>query len=445
MMEMITAIPIDAAQARIYEHGWQSWSPTTTYRIGERPYRPTSERNRRMGYRMDVRQPVDAYQGEGLLAVQPGAHEPVTIVAAPDGRVAVPSIRAEVLGGRVIVSSDGDVDVTSDTGPGGIDGALARWADGLVAKWSLPPVRPAPTTWCSWYYYLHDVKETDIEENLAAIETHDLPVDVVQLDDGYQAEIGEWLTLSGRFTSLHEMVRRIHHAGHRAGVWVAPFLVGNISELAAEHPDWLVSCDDKPVDPGHNWGQRLAVLDPTHPGAEAYLRDVFETLRGVGFDFFKIDFVYAGAAPGRRHADTTALAAYRHGLEVIRSSIGDAYLLGCGAPILPSIGLVDAMRISPDTAPYYEPKDGDLSQPSSRAAALSGVGRAFMHGRLWVNDPDCLIVHPATGQRSAWAEHVDRWGGLRSSSDRIIELDEWGLETTRRLLAGPVPGTLIPS
>jgi len=29
---------------------------------------------------------------------------------------------------------------------------------------------------------------------------------------------------------------------------------------------------------------------------------------------------------------------------------------------------------------------------------------------------------------------VERFGGLRGSSDRLASLDEWGLETTRRLL-----------
>jgi alpha-galactosidase len=34
----------------------------------------------------------------------------------------------------------------------------------------------------------------------------------------------------------------------------------------------------------------------------------------------------------------------------------------------------------------------------------------------------------------AGAAHVDRYGGLRSGSDRLRDLDAWGLETTRRLL-----------
>ncbi len=52
------------------------------------------------------------------------------------------------------------------------------------------------------------------------------------------------------------------------------------------------------------------------------------------------------------------------------------------------------MRISCDIAPSYAPADGDISQPSQAGAVLSGRGRAFMHGRFWHNDPDCVIVRP---------------------------------------------------
>jgi hypothetical protein len=30
--------------------------------------------------------------------------------------------------------------------------------------------------------------------------------------------------------------------------------------------------------------------------------------------------------------------------------------------------------------------------------------------------------------------HIDHYGGLRSSGDRLRDLDDWGLSTTRRLL-----------
>ena len=92
------------------------------------------------------------------------------------------------------------------------------------------------------------------------------------------------------------------------------------------------------------------------------------------------------------------------------------------------------MRVSPDTGPQYEPNGDDLSQPSQLAAVVTGRARAFQHARFWVNDPDCLIARPVVERREEWARHVERFGGLRGSSDRLASLDEWGLETTRRLL-----------
>ncbi len=191
-----------------------------------------------------------------------------------------------------------------------------------------------------------------------------------------------------------------------------------------------------PADAGHNWHQDLFALDVTHPEAAAYLTEVFTTLARLGIDLFKIDFVFAGALDGHRHGDIDGLGAYRMGVELIRSAIGnEAYLRGCGAPILPSVGLFDAMRISPDTSPHYEPDDGDPSQPSARAAEFTGKARAFQHGRFWTNDSDCLLARPAVQRRQKWVAHVERYGGLRASSDRLTDLDGWGLETTRRLAA----------
>jgi alpha-galactosidase len=75
---------------------------------------------------------------------------------------------------------------------------------------------------------------------------------------------------------------------------------------------------------------------------------------------------------------------------------------------------------------------------------MSTVARAFLQGRFWVNDPDCLIVRPAVQRREEWAEVVRRFGGLRVCSDRIADLDAWGLEQTRELLATAPPPVPFP-
>jgi alpha-galactosidase len=448
-MEELTHVPVDPERARVYEHGWQSWSPTTAYALDERPYRPVSEQRRVGNYRPERTAPPDAFWGEGLLAVDPGTGGGVHVFAAPSAEGAIPSIRADVRGDAVVVSAEAEVtavvvDPGGDSDPGGrLQRALARWADGFVAAEGVAPLRPPPTAWCSWYHYFERVTQADIEENLRAIGDLDLAVDVVQIDDGYQAEIGDWLLLSDRFSSLGAIVDRIRDAGRRAGIWVAPFLVGERSVLAREHPDWLLG----DASPGTGWpDQRLAALDVTRPEAEAYLREVFGTLAGLGIDYFKIDFIYAGAMEGRRaEPGVDGVAAYRRGLRVIREAIGpDAYLLGCGAPILPSVGLVDAMRVGPDIGHHYEPLDGDLSQPSQRAATQNSRWRAWQHGRFWVNDADCLVAGTHVERREEWADVVARYSGLRASSDRLGALDEWGLRTTRELLRPGLTAPFVP-
>ncbi|MGH3648698.1 MAG: glycoside hydrolase family 36 protein [Micromonosporaceae bacterium] len=435
----VDEIAADAERGRVYEHGWQSWSPTSTYPVTGAGARATSRAHGGLGFRLGSPAPPVGFQGEGLLAVDPGNGQPVRLYAAADGLVDVPSVRAVWRDGRLAVSADGPVHRLELAGP--LTSALARWASGFAQRAGLGALRPAPTAWCSWYHYFTKVTEADIIENLDAIAAAQLPVDVVQIDDGWQSEIGDWLELSGRFSSLTALVARIRDGGRRAGIWVAPFLVGGRSALAREHPEWLIGA----ADAGRNWDQPLAGLDVTHPGAAGYLREVFTMLRSAGFDYFKIDFVYAGALDGPRHSGAGPLEAYREGLMQIREAIGEqAYLLGCGAPILPSVGLVDAMRVSADIAPEYEPLDGDLSLPSQRGAALSTVGRAWQHGRWWVNDPDCIVARPAIERREEWAATVERYGGLRASSDRIADLDDWGLATTRRLLGSVPPPEPFP-
>ncbi|WP_411733978.1 glycoside hydrolase family 36 protein [Paeniglutamicibacter sp.] len=258
--------------------------------------------------------------------------------------------------------------------------------------------------------------------------------------DGYEAEIGDWLERSNRFGPLPELTARIRATGRRAGIWVAPFLVGANSRVAREHPGWLVGG----ADGGHGWGQALYVLDVTHPEAAEHLTHVFRTLAADGFGYFKLDFIYAGAIAGRRHADADPVAAYRRGLELIRAGAGeDAVIVGCGAPLLPSIGLVDAMRVSPDIHAEWQPEEfgGDITQPGMRSALTTGRARAWMHGRWWVNDPDCLLVRPAVEQRERWAAHLRAYSGLAASSDPLEQLDERGLELTRELLrpSSPAP------
>ncbi|HET6626533.1 MAG TPA: glycoside hydrolase family 36 protein [Nocardioidaceae bacterium] len=431
----VDEVVVDPGHARVYEHGWQSWSPTTTYAATATSARPERGWQQVMRFRPETPAPEAGFQAEGLLVVDPGNGEAVRVYSAADPEVDVPSLRARLAGDHLAVSANGPV--RSVEAAGDMGAALAGYGDRASAA-RAQPLRPAPTVWCTWYQYFLDVTPDDVIENLRAFDEHDLPVEVVQIDDGWQAGIGDWLEPSDRFDSLADLAARIRDTGRRPGIWVAPFLAGDRSELARKNPEWLLG------DAGANWEQQLFGLDLTHPGVRDYLATAFGRLRGLGFDYFKLDFVYAGALPGRRHEDVSPVTAYRSGLELVREAVGEqSYLLGCGAPMLPSVGLVDAMRVSPDT---YNPTDIDDGENPLRGR-LCIESRAWQHGRLWVNDADCLIVRPAFERRAEWAGLVERYGGLRSSSDRIADLDDWGLGTTRRILSTtppPVPFDALP-
>ena len=427
----IDDLVVDPLAAHVYEHGWQSWSPTGVYGVGETSARPAEPWQHLMRFRPGVPLPSSGFQGEGLLVVDPGTGGSSRLYAAVDPTVDVPSVRARLESGRVVVSADRPAQVAV-VQASGVGPALETYGDGQQAHL---PLRRAPRVWCTWYQYFLDVTEADVVENLDAIEHLDLPVDVVQVDDGWQAAVGDWHELSPRFSSMRDLATRIRDGGRRAGLWVAPFTVAEGSALAADHPEWLVPGG------GVNWDGRLSGLDLTHPEVRDHLRRVFGTLRDAGFDYFKLDFLYTGALPGRRHDDVSGVEAYRSGLRLVREAVGeDAYLLGCGAPMLPSVGLVDAMRVSPDT---FHPGLADTELRGRPAVEA----RAWQQGRLWVNDADCLVARPSFHRREEWAGVVERFGGLRSFSDRVSALDTWGLATVRRLLAStpdPVPFADLP-
>ena len=434
MWTTLAEIPGDPSTLRVHESGWQSWSPAGTYPGDATSPRPARPEWQTMAFRPERPAPDTGFQGEGLLVVATPDGGTLTF-AAPDPTREVPSIRAIPTRTGLVVSADGEVERRH--GESGIDAALVAWGDDH--RVDVASIEPG---WCSWYCHWGDVDEQDVLDTLDAADRLDLPVATVQIDDGHQAGIGDWLERSPRFGPIAGLAERITSSGRRAGIWTAPLLVGGDSLLARAHPEWLV---EGAVAAPRHWDQEIRVLDVTNPEAAEHLVDTFAQLRAAGFRYFKLDFLYSGAMPGGRAQDAGPIDAYREALRLVRQGAGDdALLLGCGAPLLPSIGLVDAMRVSPDVDPTWEPPDADVSQPSGRGATLAGAARRWMHGRLWANDPDCIVVRPGVERRDAWADHVATSGGLAMSSDRLDDLDEHGLELTRQLLRPSSPDPVVP-
>ena len=329
-------------------------------------------------------------------------------------------------------------------------GTLERMAAQLGQK--MHALRPPPLrVWCSWYSYYRSVTLNAMLENADLAREHDLPFDVFQLDDGFQADLGDWLEPSAHFGGhARDLPAKLKERGFRAGLWLAPILVGPNSRLYAEHADWLLKNDDgSPLLFGNNWGGPYAALDTTQPEVLAWLKNLAATVRGWGYDYLKIDFLYAASQPGKRHDPSVGRAqAYRMALEAIREGFGDGFILACGAPLATSIGVVDAMRTGPDVAPFWDDASrrallGDGAAPSARNALHTALSRWYQHA--WYQpDPDVMIARKELSllwpqERQAIAGMLDVIGGLRASSDPIHMLDEGSMALLRESLGISAP------
>ncbi|MDQ1745465.1 MAG: alpha-galactosidase, partial [Pseudonocardiales bacterium] len=150
--QRLLSLEVDARRARCYEEGWQSWSPSGVYPLLATPPRATSALNYRGNYGGTRPMPEPGtFSGEGLLALDPGTGEPIVVIGADDADDAVPRITARQSGTEVTIWADGPVSVTEHPAQAGVPAALAAFGDRFAARASVPPLRPAPTMWCSWY------------------------------------------------------------------------------------------------------------------------------------------------------------------------------------------------------------------------------------------------------------------------------------------------------
>jgi alpha-galactosidase len=298
---------------------------------------------------------------------------------------------------------------------------------------------PVPAGWCSWYELRDRVTEADV---VAHVELCASTFDrrffhYIQVDQGYERAAGDW-DANEKFPHGHRwLTNQIHAKGLQAGLWLAPFAVAERSEVAAAHPDWLLKNADGSAPivwaTREDWGGRVYALDGAHPGAQQWLADLARrAVEQWGYDYLKLDLLAWATGESTHYGGLTHAEAYRLGVGALRDGAGpDTFLLGAGAPLQPSAGLVNGMRIGPDVD-----VDWATLHDSARAAAL----RSYYHRGVWLNDPDCLLVRaplsPAEAQIRATI--VALTGGLTFFSDDLRKLPAERLAWLARVLP-PTP------
>jgi hypothetical protein len=260
-----------------------------------------------------------------------------------------------------------------------------------------------PMGWWSWTAYYFGLNEAAALSNAEWLSQHLKPLGYTffHIDEGYQYARGEYTTPDARLfpNGVASFEHRVTKLGLTAGLWTAPFEVSERSWVYEHHPEWLIhNAQGHPIHAGHvtEGTDKLYLIDPTHPGAQEYLRATYRTLVNEwGIRYVKLDFMEDSAVEGFYYRpNTTALEAQRIGLGVIREAVGDSVLLDKdGCEMLNPVGYVDFGRISQDTGHTFE---------SSRDAASGIAARYYMNRKYFVADPDAFTISTQTVDDQSW-------------------------------------------
>lgn len=341
---------------------------------------------------------------------------------------------------------------------------LETYADAIATanRIRLPKI---PNGYCTWYSSPHGgPSDEKAMAELAAFCGKELAkygFDTILVDDQWQGPaikkgglIGSGPT--GNFTrhdpagpypsGMKANADGLAAHGIRPGLWFTPFAWDPRDPLFRDHQDWFVKKAD-----GSLYEVLWAgwCLDMTHPQARAFLADSVRRLTdGWGYRYLKPDAMWCGLAakctyPGTAYVEEgfgdavfhdpsmTGIEAYRMGIRTMREAAGThTYLAACNVAqnfrsMGGAIGLVDAMRIGPDTG-----ADWGAILPNFHL----GTRLFFLHNRVWHNDPDCLMVRaPLTlTQARSFASWIALSGSLNLVSEWLPGLPADRLDCIKR-------------
>lgn len=299
--------------------------------------------------------------------------------------------------------------------------------------------KQSPIGWCSWYAYNENLSQEQIVANLSQMTGSLEALDYVMIDDGYQRYMGDWLTPSSLFPrGIKPLAHDIRRCGKKTAIWLAPFIVQEESEIFRNHKDWLVTHQDgsplkaEEVTYGGWRCTPWYILDATNPDVQEHLINIMTVMRkDWGIELFKLDALFWGALKGTREQNgITGVEAYRMGMSAINQGAGSALVLGCNAPFWPSLGLVDAMRVSDDVE-----RNGQRFIQIARETFF----RSWQHRKLWQVDPDCATLISLSNKaiESHYLEFhrnvLLACGGILMSGDPLNHISHFAKSTLSRL------------
>lgn len=317
--------------------------------------------------------------------------------------------------------------------------------DKYFAAMSLPAKKHIDrlTGYTSWYNYFQKIDENIILRDLKGLSRARESVNIFQIDDGYEPFVGDWLDYNGKDfpNGMKTIADAVHREGYLAGIWLAPFNVQRgKSRILKEHPDWLIrNPDGKPQLGCVAWGGAYT-LDIYNPEVREHLKNVFDTvLDDWGYDMVKLDFLYSQCRTPRDNKTRGTIMC--EAMDFLRECVGDKLILGCGVPLGPAFGVVDACRISCDVdlsygGKFYNSMSINNELPSAQNAINNSMFRRHLNGRAFLNDPDVFFLRDRNltftwEQKLLLAKINNLFGRVLFVSDDAGEYSEAELEVLK--------------
>lgn len=166
----------------------------------------------------------------------------------------------------------------STSGAGGVSRNLHDWARGYQV-YDAETIRPTLlNSWEGAYFTFGEKTITDMMDDTA-----DMGLEMFVLDDGWfgnkyprnssRQGLGDWQVTKERLPrGISYLADYAVNKGLKFGIWIEPEMVNPKSELAENHPDWIVKTEGRPVPTTRNqW-----LLDMANPEVQDFVFGVFD-------------------------------------------------------------------------------------------------------------------------------------------------------------------------
>ena len=282
----------------------------------------------------------------------------------------------------------------------------------------------------SWYNYYQNINEEIIMRDLEALDSR---FNIFQIDDGYETFVGDWLDVDQKKfpNGLKPIVDKIHQKGYKAGLWLAPFVAEEKSKLFNEHRDWFIKNEKgQPFKVGGNWSGQYA-LDLDNKDVRDYIEKCLKHYMDMGFDFFKLDFLYAAGIP--LYPGRSRCQAQYEAYQFLRNVLKGKLILGCGANVINSYSSFDYLRVGPDVSLIFD--DAPImrllhrERISTKVTLQNTMFRSIFNNHLFGNDPDVFLLRNENiklsfEQRKALTTINALFGSVLMTSDDIATYDD---------------------